>query len=121
MLTKEGPTAFYKGWAPPPERKHGFHLVKAADDDLSTIHPLFSASIAQICAVVSKTGLVERRDVRLVRANQEGHDGHQEEDWGQKLRLSFGVFWTKDLNQWTKNHRETTHAKLVKAFPLVCF
>lgn len=52
-----------------------FGLVQVANDDV-----LLSASIAQVCAIVSKTGLVERCDVRLIRANQESHDGHQEED-----------------------------------------
>lgn len=32
---------------------------------------------------------MEYCDVCLIRANQEGHDGHQEEDRGPELRLVF--------------------------------
>lgn len=40
----------------------------------------------QIRTLVPEAGIVERCHVRLFWANQEGHDGHQEEDRGPKLR-----------------------------------
>lgn len=51
--------------------------------------PLTSLFFLQICALISEVGIMECCDVRLIWANQESHDGHQEGDRGPKLKFRF--------------------------------
>lgn len=87
MLTKEGPTAFYKGWAFPLRPHH--HCWK--DSRFSFFMSSLTSSLTfffplQICALISTVGIMECCHVCLIWANQEGHDGHKEEDRVDKLK-----------------------------------
>lgn len=79
MMTKEGPTAFYKGWVRPIG-----HLWTSIKKKILNHRLRFAL---QICAIVSEAGVVEHRHVCLLRTNQESHDGHKKEDRSQKLRF----------------------------------